>query len=88
MQTPLDPSRDPRPELAPRCPGTDQAEFRFESEAALERAVALARGQSWVADCAVDRRERTLRVVLSSGTPASAARRSPAGGSPVSPTLH
>jgi hypothetical protein len=88
MQTPLDPFLDPRPELAPRCPGTDQAEFRFESVAALERALALAREQSWVANCAVDRSERTLRVVLSSGTPASVARRSPADGSGETPTLH
>jgi hypothetical protein len=51
-----------------RAPETLQrAEFRFASDAALERALELARTQSWIASCAVDRTRRTLRVVLASG---------------------
>jgi hypothetical protein len=45
-----------------------RAEFRFASDAALERALLLARDQSWIASWTVDRAERTLRVVLAAGT--------------------
>jgi hypothetical protein len=44
------------------------AEFQFASDAALERALLLARDQSWIASCSVDRTKRTLRVELSAGT--------------------
>jgi hypothetical protein len=44
------------------------AEFQFASDSALERALLLARDQSWIASCAVDRTKRTLRVKLAAGT--------------------
>ena len=55
---------------APAAP--QRAEFRFASDAALERALGLARSQSWIGNCTVDRAARTLRVVLSAGTAAAA----------------
>ena len=50
--------------------GPQRAEFRFESDAALERALNLAAQQSWIAGCAVDRPRRTLRVTLAAGVAA------------------
>jgi hypothetical protein len=44
-----------------------RAEFRFASPAALDRALALVRTQSWIASCSVDRTRLTLDVVLASG---------------------
>jgi hypothetical protein len=51
-----------------RAPGAELAEFCFESEAALERAVALAAAQSWIRSFSVDRTRRALRVTLAAGT--------------------
>ena len=56
----------PRPS-SERPTATQLAEFRFESNAALERALALAAGQSWIASYAVDRARRILRVTLAVG---------------------
>jgi hypothetical protein len=58
------------PQTGPaRAPEAAQrAEFRFASDAALERALALAASQSWIASCTVDRSRRTLSVVLSAGS--------------------
>jgi hypothetical protein len=48
--------------------GAQHAEFHFASDAALERAILLARDQSWIDSCTIDRTRRTMRVVLSAGT--------------------
>jgi hypothetical protein len=69
MQTAAPLAATPRPASSPAVT-TARAEFHFESEAALERACALAREQSWIASCSVDRPRRTLRVVLCPGTSA------------------
>jgi len=53
------------PARAPEVPL--RSELRFASDAALERALALARSQRWIAACTVDRSRRTLHVVLASG---------------------
>jgi len=57
------------PQTAPaRAPeALQRAEFRFASQASLERALALLRTQSWIASCSVDRTRLTLDVVLASG---------------------
>jgi hypothetical protein len=52
-----------------RSVAVQRAEFRFESDAALERALALVPEQSWIAICSVDRARRTLRVTLAPGIP-------------------
>ena len=63
-QTPVLPDARPRTtSWAPR-----RAEFRFTSDAALERALALLGAQPWIGACSVDRARRTLRVSLSAGT--------------------
>jgi hypothetical protein len=54
------------------------AEFHFGSDAALERALALAGEQSWIAAYTVDRTRRTLRVTLAGGPQPGARRRSEA----------
>ena len=63
------------PARAPEAPL--RSELRFASDAALERALALARSQRWIASCTVDRSRRILHVVLASGAewPASPALR-------------
>jgi hypothetical protein len=66
MQTAVALAFVPRSAKAPVAP--QLAEFRFQSDAALERALDLASGQSWIAACAVDRARRTLRVTLAAGT--------------------
>lgn len=66
------------PARAPEIPL--RSELRFASDAALERALALARSQRWIASCTVDRSRRTLQVVLASGA------ERPAG--PALRTLH
>jgi hypothetical protein len=63
----------PRPSEG-RPAAAQLAEFRFESDAALERALALAAAQSWIAGYTVDRVRRTLRVTLA-GVPQRTARR-------------
>ena len=67
---PLDPHaelRDPR-----RSDSAQYAEFRFATDAALERALLLARDQSWIASWAVDRTQRTMRVELAAGARSAA----------------
>jgi hypothetical protein len=56
------------PESRLEADGAQYAEFHFASDSALERALLLARDQSWIASCAVDRTRRTLRVELAAGT--------------------
>jgi hypothetical protein len=60
------------------------AEFHFATDAALDRALALALEQPWIGELTVDRRRRTLRVTLSAGTPAVRPGRSRES----SPSLH
>jgi hypothetical protein len=60
---------------------TRLAEFCFASDAALERALALAADQSWIAACTVDRARRTLRVTLCPGVPQAAPYRHAGGAS-------
>ena len=73
--------------VVPRSPksrsAAELAEFRFESDAALERALALAAEQSWIAGCSVDRARRTLRVTLSPGTAQAAVLRRRASGASI-----
>lgn len=47
--------------------GSADVIVRCESDAALERALALAQSQPWVADCRVEPATRTLRLSLCSG---------------------
>jgi hypothetical protein len=72
-QTASAPAFAPRPHEA-RPATALLAEFRFGSDAALERALALAGEQSWIAAYTVDRTRRTLRVTLA-GVPQPGARR-------------
>jgi hypothetical protein len=67
------------PESRLEADGAQIAEFHFASEAALERAVLLARDQSWIASCAVDRTTRTMRVQLAAGTRPAAPTGLPSG---------
>ena len=58
-----------------RAPAPDQVAIRFESQAALERALALAQVEPWVAGCSIERATRTLHLKLCSGAaPESAPR--------------
>ena len=66
MQTAFAPELVSRPAES-RPAAAQLAEIRFESDAALERALALAAGQTWIAACAVDRARRTLRLTLAAG---------------------
>jgi hypothetical protein len=50
-----------------RAPGPDRVAIRFESQAALERALALAQAEPWVAGCRIERATRTLHLKLCSG---------------------
>jgi hypothetical protein len=52
---------------ASRRSAPDRVAIRFESEAALERGLALAQGEPWVAECRVERATRTLHLRLCSG---------------------
>jgi|GEM_PF-5981537 len=61
---------DPRLEPA----RADLVAVRFESDAALLRALALAASQAWVAECRVDRATRTLHLRLCSGAGTAFAR--------------
>ena len=80
--TPTIPASNPQnPEARLEAERGQRAEFRFASDAALERALLLARDQSWIASWTVDRTERTLRVVLAAGT-------APAGLSRGATVLH
>ena len=45
----------------------DRVAIRFESEAALERGLALAQSERWVAECRIERATRTLHLRLCSG---------------------
>jgi hypothetical protein len=76
---------EPAARPAPRAPWSARdAEFQFATDAALERALALALEQPWIGELAVDRRRRTLRVTLSAGTPAVA----PGRGREATASLH
>jgi hypothetical protein len=57
----------PTSETRPEASRAQYAEFRFATDAALERALLLARDQSWIASWAVDRTQRTMRVELAAG---------------------
>jgi hypothetical protein len=76
-QTASAPAFVPRPSEG-RPAALQRAEFRFESDAALERALALAGEQSWIAGYTVDRTRRTLRVTLAAVPQRSAGRRAEA----------
>jgi hypothetical protein len=62
--TTLDAPRRTAPALS-LAPG--QVVVQFESEAALGRALALARRETWVAECRVEPSTRTLTLRLCSG---------------------
>jgi hypothetical protein len=47
-------------------------DVRFDSEAALRRALALLDGQTWVEDCQIDLGQRTLHLSLARGAAADA----------------
>lgn len=64
----LDADRSAAPAL--RGPAPDQVAIRFESEAALGRALALARREPWVAACRIEPSTRTLHLRLCSGAAA------------------
>lgn len=86
MQTATATGHVTSPGTLPSPAGPQRAEFRFASEEALDRALGLVREQGWIASCAVDRARRTLRVVLSAGTPRTG--RSPACPGTAAFTLH
>ncbi len=84
MQTLSHPEDSPATPATPRASAwaPRRAEFRFTTEAALERALELALAQPWIGACTVDRARRTLRVSLAAGTSAPARCRE------ASPALH
>ena len=66
MQAVTDLTSAATPVVSPAPISARRAEFRFESDAALERALALVCDQRWIASCSVDRERRALCVVLAS----------------------